>query len=331
MKQDRLLPSVVLALCIGALAPELALGLEVSAVCNGNVRLDGDGVGSQVWNEDYGPGRALCAVSHLDATPTGADGSASARGHASPGLQQSYSSALAEVSLYGRPADVTSAAARVLGNTEVRVVDSFPVRTSLVIPGSLLSVTLGYSVVGTVSSAGSNDSAGRGTNSYSVTLVQGGKVLSNSSGEQSDQFGTRGVTGAPGYRESTSDGSLFNGLHEMTISVVVGSSIDIYINMRALAVADTLAFASSPILGGSSYTTADMGHSLAWAGFSAVLGPDGSPLREYSALSASGFDYANAYVASVPENNMLVMLLAGLGVLHLHRYTRTAGSIRVQG
>jgi hypothetical protein len=328
MKQIRLLPSAVMALCIGTLAPGLALALEVSAVCYGNVRLDGDQVGNPLWNEDYGPGSALCFSSPSNATPTGADGHARSQGYASPGLQQAYSSALGEVSLHGRPPEVTSASALVGGNTEIRVVDRFTVTSSLVSPGSLLSVTLGYSVVGTVFSAGLTDGSGRGVNTYSVALVQGASVLAGSSGEQSYQFGTRNITGAPGYRESTNDGSAFNGLREMTISVNAGSSIDLYINMRAQAGADAFAAGRPDYPSSSSYTTADMGHSLTWAGISAVLGPGGNPLSEYSALSASGFDYSNAFVSSVPENNMLVLLLAGLGVLHLQRRTRSARNIR---
>lgn len=329
MKQIRLFRAAVMALCIGTLAPGLALALEVSAVCNGNVRLNGDQVGNSRLIEDYGPGSAHCVSSASDATPTGANGSAHSQGHASPGLQQAYSSALAEVSLLNRPPEVTSASAYTLGNTEVRVVDSFPVISSLISPGSALSVTMGYYVAGTVSSAGSNDSSGRSVNNYSVTLVQGNSVLAGSAGEQSYQFGSRGLSGTPGYLESSTDGSTFDGLHQMTISVNNGSSVFVYINMRALTWADTQAFRTGPSLGGSSYSTADMGHSITWAGISAVLGPDGNPLSEYSAQGASGFDYAKAFVSSVPENDMAVMWLAGLGVLCLHRRIRRARNIRV--
>lgn len=322
MKRIRLLPVAVAALWFGTLAPGLALALEVSAVCTGNVRLDGDQVGNPLTIESYGPGIANCFSWPVDATNTGAaSGSAHAQGQARQGLQQAYSSALAEVSLNSRPT-VSSAASYVLGNTEVRLVDNLTVMSGLVSPGTPLSVTLGYSLVGSVFSGGLSDSSGRGVNSYSVTLVQGQSVLAATSGEQSFQFGTRGLSGTPGYRESTSDSSTFEGLHQMTINVSNGSSVDIYINMRSLSWADTQAFINGPDLGGSSYSSADMGHSLTWAGISAVRGPDGNPLAEYSALGSGGFDYAKAFVSSVPENNIAVMLLAGLGVLFLPRRVR---------
>jgi hypothetical protein len=107
-----------------------------------------------------------------------------------------------------------------------------------------------------------------------------------------------------------------------TISVISGSSIDVCINMRALSWADTQAFSSGPYLGDNGYSFAYMGHIPTWAGISAVRGPDGNPLAEYSALGSGGFDYAKAFVSSVQENNMAVLLLAGLGVFYLPRRIR---------
>jgi hypothetical protein len=148
MKRIRLLPAAVAALWFGALAPGLALALEVSAVCTGNVRLDGDQVGNPLLTESYGPGSANCLSWPVDATNTGAaSGSAHAQGQARQGLQQAYSSALAEVSLNSRPS-VNSAASYVLGNTEVRLVDNLTLASGLVSPGTPLSVTLGYSLIG---------------------------------------------------------------------------------------------------------------------------------------------------------------------------------------
>ncbi|HJV62629.1 MAG TPA: hypothetical protein VJ743_16905, partial [Albitalea sp.] len=260
MKRLRLLPLAAAAVCLGALVPGRASAIEVSAVCTSNVGLNGDQVGHAVTDEDYGPSPAQCFASEIDAIG-GESGHGQSQGYAGIGLQRASSFANADISLNGRPE--TSGSSNVLGDSQVRVVDRFRMASGHVAPGSWLSVTMGYYVVGTVDSSGLgigsgwNANAGWGVNDYAVTLVQGASVLAGSSGEQRFMFG------AVNSREDTSDGSRFNGLHQLSFNVLAGSSIDLYISLRALSFA--LAYASTEAPLGVVHSSADMGHSITWA------------------------------------------------------------------
>lgn len=64
---------------------------------------------------------------------------------------------------------------------------------------------------------------------------------------------------------------------------------------------------------GYSIANADYSHTLAWGGVT-VTDWYGTPVN-FSVSSKSGFDYAVAYSAPVPEPEIYAMLLAGLGLL----------------
>jgi hypothetical protein len=311
----------VLVAGLGASAP--ASALEVSAVCRGNIRVDNDPVGTGNLSEHYGPGIAVClsSAAATQSTSTAASGSTHTQGHAGPGRQQAYASALAEVSLLNRPE--TFAAANVLADSEIRVVDRFRLTSGQVAPGALLSVTLGFHAQGSVSVGGLGHGQGSSTsNFYSVTLVKNGAVLGTANGQQQMRFGDAFVT------ETVSDGHPFDGLHAMSFNVTAGSNIDLYISLRALSSALTQAGVPESY-GGSTLATSDMGHSITWAGISAVRDAQGNLLTEYSALSAdSGFDYAAPYVSSVPEPGAPALLLAGLAALGFAGRRRSGGARR---
>ncbi len=78
--------------------------------------------------------------------------------------------------------------------------------------------------------------------------------------------------------------------------------------------------------GGQALATgsAELGHTIAWEGISALVDPSGATVSTFSAISAtSGFDYRNAYVSAVPEPTPALLLLAGLVAMGWMRRRRS--------
>lgn len=67
---------------------------------------------------------------------------------------------------------------------------------------------------------------------------------------------------------------------------------------------------------GRAVSTADLGHTIAWGGITALRDAQGQLLSGYTALSTSnGYDYVNPFVSVVPEPSGAALLLAGLAVV----------------
>lgn len=115
------------------------------------------------------------------------------------------------------------------------------------------------------------------------------------------------------------------GLGTFTTTFEFGMPISLF--MRAHAVSQSGVkfdyYASQDGDGGSSadagYTT-DMSHTIAWNGISEVRDADGAPISGFGAVSAdTGYDYARAFAAPVPEPHSWALMAAGLAALRLYR------------
>ena len=72
---------------------------------------------------------------------------------------------------------------------------------------------------------------------------------------------------------------------------------------------------------------AGFANTMSWQGIGSLADAGGAPIALFSALSpGSGFDYANAYVAEVPEPAIWALWLSGVAGLLVRRYSRWPAS-----
>jgi hypothetical protein len=110
------------------------------------------------------------------------------------------------------------------------------------------------------------------------------------------------------------------GMREFTVAFLFGQAINVRLGGSVNASSNSSAFVGSPpgfttASGVSSFRT-DLFHTIAWQGISEVRDATGQPLQGWTAVSvATGFDYAQPYIAAVPESRSGTLLLAGLALL----------------
>jgi hypothetical protein len=111
------------------------------------------------------------------------------------------------------------------------------------------------------------------------------------------------------------DGNASFGIFSFSIPVVFGAPMDLSFNLRVEARSSAI----SSIAGGwqaDARSLADLGHTAAWGGIQTVTDTNGAPILGFTALSEdSGFDYAQAYTAPVPEPSTTWMLMFGLAAM----------------
>lgn len=114
-----------------------------------------------------------------------------------------------------------------------------------------------------------------------------------------------------GHAESS--GNALPGVVLLTLPVVIGTPV--FLDLEASVFAAGGAEASMPLLGNAVFEgsgAAHFGHTFAWGGIQSLT-LNGVDVTGYTALSAtSGFDFANAYVAAVPEPHPSWLLATGL-------------------
>lgn len=103
------------------------------------------------------------------------------------------------------------------------------------------------------------------------------------------------------------------GLQTISFTMVNGGA-PVQLDMRGWASAGTSIYEPKQL--SSADSVADLGHTIAWGGISALRDAGGALVDNYSAVSASsGYDYRLAYVSAVPEAPGSLLLLAGLAML----------------
>ena len=103
------------------------------------------------------------------------------------------------------------------------------------------------------------------------------------------------------------------GLQTLSFTMSNGGT-PVQLDMRGWASAGTSVYQPTTLV--SADSVADMGHTIAWGGITALRDAGGALVGDFSAVSAtSGFDYRNAYVSAVPEAPASLLLLAGLAML----------------
>ncbi|MDR7272708.1 hypothetical protein J2X20_005391 [Pelomonas saccharophila] len=118
--------------------------------------------------------------------------------------------------------------------------------------------------------------------------------------------------GAPPYEDSHDS----FGTKTFTVSFAFGTPINLHMAASATAQAGA-SFIYGPSSAG--FVT-DLSHTLGWGGISSVTDAGGHAIS-YSALGASGFDFAQAFTSPVPEPASPLMM--GVGLLALLSLSRT--------
>lgn len=103
-----------------------------------------------------------------------------------------------------------------------------------------------------------------------------------------------------------------------TVPLTVGSlmNVRLYGSVNARSSVSAGGYADSYVVVLDAIGHADLGNTIAWGGIVSLTDAQGRAVSGFSALSSgSGFDYAAAYVAAVPEPAALLQMLAGLLLL----------------
>ena len=205
--------------------------------------------------------------------------------------------------------------------------------------GSCLTCTLGST--GTMTFAVRTDGSMGGNGLFSTTGSYG---LANWSvgGNWNASGGLSTVSGGSGANVATfsASGSMYRfsdgrtsengsfGQIFRTVSFVFGGTneLRLFSDATADAQAAVWAFGSGSSASSDASMTTDFSHTLAWDGITEVKDSAGNVITGFTALSsASKFDYAKAYVSTVPEPETYAMLLAGLGLIgNIARRRRSA-------
>ncbi len=313
----------VLALATtGAWAASFTAGVSSAS---GNIQVSGP------TNEDFQQGAgAVQASSSSQSTENNPGGSSS-------GISNSSSNA-SSMAAPGGMRLLTNAGVNMLstnggaaggqatGSADASINDSFML-TAL---GCTVAANCANGAVGTMSFSIRFDANLGGGGTYNTSTPDGGNggysVLGEWNASGSAGSGIDGVSWLRGeYSASDQRGMPLTsstgggaGLQTFVMSFEFGSTISL--QMRAHAVAQAGVgydfYASQDGNGGSSADaafTADLGHTIAWNGISEVRDASGALVTNFSARSAdSGYDYAQAFAAPVPEPETWALMAAGL-------------------
>lgn len=158
-----------------------------------------------------------------------------------------------------------------------------------------------------------------GATGVNMTLLQGGTASGYRIYDWDVRFGSLGI-----HSVTNSDQPDNFGVMSFSTQVTVGAPMTLSIagSVAAHGQAGILCstfwgYVCDPYTHGASVTgLADLGHTLAWNGVTAIyLGDNALPLSALSVTSDSGFDYGQAYVEAVPEPSSIALWFAGLLLL----------------
>lgn len=99
------------------------------------------------------------------------------------------------------------------------------------------------------------------------------------------------------------------GSYSFDMPIVLGTPFQLYASLNT----EARAFGSSGV--DNTQANSDFGSTGYWGGISAVQLADGTVVSDFSAQSTSGFDWAHAYSAPVPEPGTWAFMLAGIAFL----------------
>ena len=218
-------------------------------------------------------------------------------------------------------------------SADTSINDSFVVLAN----GCVVAANCGVGAIGTMTFSIRFDAGFLGGGDYHTSTPEGGTGGYSLFGEWNSggQVGS-GIDGATWLRgahaelhqsgdpmlSSTNGGA---GLQTFTIAFTFGTPVSLSMTAHAVAQAGAIFdfYASQDGNGGSSanagYAT-DMSHTIAWNGISAVRDADGALISSFGAFSAdTGYDYAQAFAAPVPEPETWALMAAGIAALRLYR------------
>jgi hypothetical protein len=166
--------------------------------------------------------------------------------------------------------------------------------------------------------AGNNDNGGGFSASQFFLSTTGGVQID---GHSSVGVGRDLVVRDYGWTLTTSEGTI-NGFDDMfrlytfDIPILLGTDFSLSVRLDGYASVSAILDQSNP---GFAFASYDLGHSLYWAGISALRDANGNLITDYSLTSGSGVDYRNSLVpvSSVPELPAFWLLLSGLVGLSL--------------
>lgn len=149
-------------------------------------------------------------------------------------------------------------------------------------------------------------------NQFSVRFFapNGSQTIASFFREQFDTSGSLGQTA------STQVAGIFNGMpftFQPTVNVnfIFGEAIKVVARLDiGISATD---FSHTGIT--SLFGIDDAGHSAYWGGFASVVDGNGQPVTSYSVSAASGVDWSQSFVPSIPEPASAALLLAGLGLV----------------
>ena len=209
-----------------------------------------------------------------------------------------------------------------VAEANARLYDDFIVRSGHATDGSRGTITIAYSIDGGLLYSGGGHWSGR-AQWFAHVSAQG----TRNGGGYTNSYWSGGERVSDAYNQTVSyvdyDSSSANhslGPHTLTFGVFFGSPVllDIGVNAHAQAQAGSFCeYVSSNFVCNTANAafSADIGHAIRWDGIVDVRDAIGTPITDFTALSAtSGFDYAAPYPA-VPEPEEWAMLLLGFGMV----------------
>jgi hypothetical protein len=261
------------------------------------------------------------------------NGTATASNMASSSLAAASSSASSSVSAGALHVSATSAASGTFSpvtkngdggsaqaNANGRLYDSFVVNSSQANFGTQGTITIGFSIDGSVMVDGMGSSwsgAAQWLGHVSVQGTQNGGGYSSqywSGGER--MSGSSGAT--PVYTDY--DSSLASiGMHTMTLGIYFGSAVNLDIGAELVSQSGAggacYSTSAGPVCFSSSEDSiVNLSNTISWGGILEARDASGALITDFTALSdTSGFNYANAYAVPIPA----AIWLFGSGLIGL--------------
>lgn len=194
--------------------------------------------------------------------------------------------------------------------------DEFVIRAPGLADGTPVRATLGFGVSGALDGQGSGSAAGLGWGT-GLTWRAGLRVYARNDGVIWDGEGRLSVDAA-----NVLTGGDEPGMRLFELDTAIGEVVRL--EMSAFVQARSGAQASGAGLGPvRAISFAGFANTMAWQGIGSLADQGGAPIALFSALSpSSGFDYAYAYVAEVPEPATWALWLSGIAGLLACRYSR---------
>ena len=195
--------------------------------------------------------------------------------------------------------------------------DRFIVHSLNQLDGARGTMTVALGIDGTLTGGGDGSPIGSGSNGgWSGTSWWQVSAQISSTFNEGGYGGIHQIFGhnlSANQAGSSQTGPNTFGDQYLTFDFIFGSSI--YINLRAEVSASS--GASNNFHSASSYASsfsADLSHTVSWGGITDIRDANGNLVSSYSALSdATGYNYAQAYVAPVPLPSSI--WLFGTGIL----------------